>query len=93
MFRSDLDKIIGYVDQDSFGMCNKIADHALVFTLQGLRQKWKQPVAYYFTKDAVKTIDLKHSLVEGIETLQLTGLKIICSISDKGSTNMACIKQ
>lgn len=70
------DKIIGFVDLGSQGRSNIMANHALVFQLQGLRKSWKQPIAYYFTKDTVKTANLKSLLTELITVIQSTGLKV-----------------
>jgi hypothetical protein len=35
-----------------------IADHAQVFMLRRINGKWKQPIAYTFSKSSTKTIDL-----------------------------------
>lgn len=92
-YRKDLDKFVGYVDLGNIlGRSLEIADHTLVFMIQGLYKKWKQPVAFFFTKHSVKTWDLKKILTEIITSLQSIGLKIFCTICDQGSTNVACMK-
>lgn len=87
------DKIIGVVDLGTLGRKIETANHALVFMIHGLRKKWEQPLAYYFTKDVIKTIDLVFLIKEIITSLQSIGLKVLATICDQGSTNRAAIKQ
>ncbi|RZC42335.1 hypothetical protein BDFB_013166, partial [Asbolus verrucosus] len=61
------DQFVGYVDMGSLGRQNILANHALVFMVHGLSSSWRQPLAYYFTRDIVKTDDLKHLVNEIIE--------------------------
>lgn len=37
---------------------SKFADHALVFMVKGIKQNFKQPIAYYFT-NCLNKIELK----------------------------------
>jgi hypothetical protein len=49
-FNQKFNCIEGFEDCGSLHrMCN-VANHALVFMICGLHRKWKQPVAYYFTR-------------------------------------------
>lgn len=92
-YNTSLDEVVGYVDLGSLGRSHEYANHALVFMIQGLYKRWKQPIAYYFTKDVVKTKTLKILIVEIISALQNCGLIVVCTICDQGSTNQAAIKQ
>ncbi|CAH1383823.1 unnamed protein product [Tenebrio molitor] len=64
------DKIIGYEDLGSLGRNKNLANHALVFMVQGLCSGWKQPISYYFVKDTVKSQNLKFLITEVITELQ-----------------------
>lgn len=92
-FDASQDKVLGYVDLGSMGRQNQIANHALVFMACGLHKKWKQPVSFYFTKDTIKTGQLKNLLKETISALQGIGLSVLATICDQGSTNRSAIKQ
>jgi hypothetical protein len=48
------DCIEGFEDRGSQGRTCNIANHALLFMICGLCKKWKQPVAYYFTRGSTK---------------------------------------
>lgn len=39
MYRSDLVKIVGYIDPGLLGRCNKIVNHALAFMVQVIERK------------------------------------------------------
>lgn len=74
------------------GCSNNIADHALVFMLQGINQKWKQPVSYYFVRSGVKTIKLKSILKDIISAIhEKTKFCVLATVSDQGSANVAAI--
>ncbi|KAL3289326.1 hypothetical protein HHI36_003756 [Cryptolaemus montrouzieri] len=51
--------ISGYEDLGHLGRSEKVADHALVFLVRGIRKNWKQAIAYYFTSKTVSTLCLK----------------------------------
>jgi hypothetical protein len=68
-----------------------IADHAHVFMLRGINGKWKQPIAYTFSKSSTKTIDLVRILKAIIKECTEIGFKILATVSDQGSTNQAAI--
>ena len=87
------DKIIGYVDLGPLGRKNELANEALVFMIHGLHKSWKQPIAYFFTKDTVKTNDLKFLIKDIISSLQKAGLRVLATVCDQGPTNRAAINQ
>lgn len=42
----------------------ELADHAMVFMLNGISQKCKQPIAFFFTQGAMKATDIQRNLKE-----------------------------
>jgi len=78
---------------EDFGMDrnpSSFTDHVLTFMIRGIRKKYKQPICFYFVKGTTKT----HQLVKCIEVVQnilSTGLNIVATVSDQGSTNVAAI--
>lgn len=87
------DKIIGYVDLGCLGRKNEFANQALVFMIHGLHKTWKQPIAFYFTRDTIKTADLKYLIKEVITALQGIGLEVLATVCDQGPTNRAAVDQ
>lgn len=69
---------------------NKFPDHALVFRIKGLRQHFKQPIAYYFVADLNK-IELKNLIIEVVKDAQSAGLQIINTVCDQSTVNVGAI--
>jgi hypothetical protein len=46
--------LVGFEDLGNLGRTINIANHAMVFKLHGLYNKWKQPVAYYLIDGGAK---------------------------------------
>ena len=69
------------------------ANHALVFMIRGIRNKFKQVIAYYFTKDTIATNYLKKLIVEVISELQICGFNVVGIVFDQGPTNRAAVMQ
>lgn len=82
------DQVVGYVDLGSLGKSNDIANRVLVFMIRGLNKEYKQPIAYYFTKDSIKTGSLVILLKEIISMLQNIGFKVLCTVCDQSATNV-----
>ncbi|XP_072398747.1 uncharacterized protein [Diabrotica undecimpunctata] len=74
-----------------FKTTDKIANHAQVFMLRGIRRKWKQPVYYNFSNGATKTIDLVHIIKMIVRKCTEIGLNVIAIVCDQGSNNRAAI--
>ena len=81
------DKIEGFSSFDK-----KFANHVMVFMIKGLRRKWKQPVAYYFTNSGMGAADLVRLIKEIILKLEGIGLYIMSTVCDQLSTNAKAIK-
>ncbi|XP_066600971.1 uncharacterized protein [Prorops nasuta] len=69
----------------------EIADHAIVFMLRGLHSGWKIPISYRFVTTATKTITLVRIIKQTISSLQKINLKVVGTVCDQGSANMAAI--
>jgi hypothetical protein len=85
------DCIVGF-DDVGYEKRPKFADHATVFMVRGLRKKWKQPVAFYFSESGIKSAELAAKIKELITKLQAIGLKIVSTISDQATANTAAVK-
>lgn len=70
----------------------KIADHVLVYMVKGLKRKFKQPVAYYFTNSLNKA-ELKALTIKVIKYVQGTGLNILCTVCDQSTVNVSVINE
>jgi hypothetical protein len=77
----------------SLGRSNKVANHALVFMIRGLRSQWKQVIAYYFTANTVSANNLKFLIEEIISQLQDVGLNVVGTVCDQGTTNCSALSQ
>jgi hypothetical protein len=86
-------RICGFEDLGSLGRTDRCASHALVFMVRGVRRHYKEAVAYYFTRDTIKTQQLKEIIVDIIKQLQEVGLNGVATVCDQGSTNRAAIKE
>lgn len=81
------DNIVGYVDMGDLGRFREEANHALVFMLASVSGKWKQPIAFYFSKDQTKTIYLKGLLRNILSCLIKNGFDVIGCICDQGKVD------
>lgn len=88
-YESREDKISGFEDFGDGRSSLKFADHALVFMLKGILKPWKQPVAYYFSENGIKSTQLAVILKTLIRKLRATGFDIVATVSDQMSTNIA----
>jgi hypothetical protein len=92
-YETSKQRISGFEDLGSLGRTDRYANHALVFMVRGIRKNYKQTVAYYFTRDTVKTHQLKQIIVYIIKQLQEVGLNVVATVCDQGSTNRTAIKE
>lgn len=86
------DKIIGFEDW-GHKRTQRIADHALVFMLRGIKTGWKIPLSYNFCKSATKTAQLIRCIKEIINEVRKAGFIIVATLCDQGSSNVAALKQ
>lgn len=59
--------------------------------VNGLHKSWKQPIAFFFTKDCIKSAELKSLIEYVIIKLEEAGLRILCTVCDQAATNRAAI--
>jgi hypothetical protein len=91
-FKQKLGCIEGFEDFGSQGRTSNIANHALVFMVSGLHQKWKQPVAYYFSRRSTKAEMLTQILKEVLDACQNAGLQVVATVCDMGANNIKALK-
>lgn len=63
------------------------ATHVILFMLTGIRQKWKQIVAYHFTGSSIDKGCLKEIIFQVIKKSESIGLRVHAIVSDCGSNN------
>lgn len=71
---------------------SKFADHALVFMVKGIKQNFKQPIAYYFTS-CLNKFELKKLVKTVIRHAQDSGLIIINTVCDQSTVNVSAINE
>ena len=90
-YNAGLDKVEGLEDLGDLGQSRYIANHASVFMLRGLVEKWKQPIGYFLSSGPLEASLLKSCLFSCIEKVRSTGLTPRVVILDQGSNNRAMI--
>lgn len=93
IYNSSSDKVEGYTDYGSTEARGpELADHALVFLIQGLRKKFKQPFAFYFVKGTVSSQKLATLIKEIIKLIKGVGYNVLATVCDQGPTNIGALK-
>lgn len=69
--------ISGYKDIGHLGRSSKLANHALIFMVHGIRKNWKQAISYYFTSGTLSASHLKYLIKENLQALQEIGLTVM----------------
>lgn len=90
-YNKTTDSIVGYVDLGHLGRMKQEANHALVFMLVSLKGKWKQPIAFYFTRDQIKTPHLKQLLTHILHYLVDNQIDVVACVCDQGKINFEII--
>lgn len=86
------DRIVGFIEASDGS--RKWANRALVFMLQGVARKWKQPVAYYFSNNGCSADILKNYLEVVISVTQnIADLDVVATICDMGSSNVKALRE
>ena len=68
------------------------ATKVLVFLLAGLKSRWKQIVAYYFTSNRTRGEEISKIIIEIINKCKVIGITVKSVTSDMGSPNLAAWK-
>lgn len=96
-YSEDADRVLGfedYGDTVNNTMENKPANKALVFMLVGLSQKWKEPVAFYFSQNGCNSVMLKKCMFDVLNASQMyAGVDVVTTICDMGVSNVKCLKE
>ncbi|KAI4455819.1 thap domain-containing protein 9 [Holotrichia oblita] len=83
-------EFIGFEDMGD-ASTDRIADHAQVYILRSISGKWKQPIAYNFSRASTTTVDLARIMQSTITKCFEVELIVIATVSDQGSNNVAAI--
>lgn len=87
-YKRKFQSISGFVDLGNKSQSPIQANSALVFMLAGLRKKWKQPLAFFFSRDSFSATDLDGILRDCVIKLFECGLEVLGITSDQGSNFM-----
>lgn len=89
-YESHKDVITGFVELSE--KTSDFADHALVFMLRGVVQKWQQPLVFYFCKGATSGVQLKAIIKNIIVAVGDTGLIPVELICHQGTAFQSALK-
>lgn len=70
---------------------NEYSEHALVFMVQGLSRRYKQPIGFHFTGKTVTSETLKDLIKEYITALEESGFHVLTTVCDQGPTNRGAL--
>lgn len=82
--------IVGFED-NGLDRTQRFADHNLVFMIKGITNNFKQPISYTFCESSTKRYDLANQITNVLKAVHLSGLKVVDTICDQGTTNTAAI--
>ncbi|KAG8233814.1 hypothetical protein J437_LFUL008034 [Ladona fulva] len=85
-------EIYGFTYHSRKGRSLAVAKQALVFMVCGIRKKWKQPVAYYFSYSSTPANTLPEVIKEVLFALQETELKVVATVCDMGRSNVKALQ-
>lgn len=92
IYNSRTDKVEGYVDLgETQNRSSEVANHALVFMIQGLHKKVKQPIAYYFVKGTIPSQSLAVLIKHVIKAITDIGYTVVTTVCDQGPTNIGSL--
>lgn len=79
--------VIGYEDYGEIERADNVADHSLVFILQGLKERFMMPMTYFFNRGGIKTEKLQELIPRVIRAINKTGLRVVATVCDQAPTN------
>ncbi|CAK1592729.1 unnamed protein product [Parnassius mnemosyne] len=87
------DIIDGFEDLGDYGGRSRgIADHVLVFMLQGIYKNIEEPIAYYFTCGPISSEHLANLINVIIKTVHSIGYQVITTVCDHSVRNVGALK-
>lgn len=89
-YNGHTDDLVGFENYGDDEKTANFANHVLVFMVKGIKKKFKQPVAYYFTQ-TVKAPKLKQILINVVTKVQASGLRIVATVCDQSTANISTI--
>ena len=90
-YNSRTGQVEGFEDRGKGKRTGKIADKAMCFMIQGLAMKYKMPVAFYFSKDAMKADLLTETIREVIDAVESTGFIVSTTACDQATANQTAV--
>lgn len=78
------DEIVG-LHQTDHNKTYEPATNVMVIMARGIHNNWKQPVAYFFVKNACSADDVKTIIFECIEKMTDIGFNVLATVTDQGS--------
>ena len=91
-YSSKTDSVEGLEDFGILGRTKYVANSVVVFSIRGLKNKWKQPVGYFLTSGAINSNilnDLTHMCIRKLRDVGLIPKVLIC---DQGPNNRKFLK-
>jgi len=80
----------GFEDLGRNRMCT-FTNHALLFMVRDLHQKWKQPVVYYLSRGSTEAEMLVQLLNEILDACQNVGLHVVATVCDMGTNGVKAL--
>ena len=72
---------------EGFSKNKELANHALVFMVRGIKEKWKQAIRYFLSSGPMSGKCMEELIRQCIAKLHDIGLTVIIVVSDQGSNN------
>lgn len=86
------DQINGFEELHNDRRTSKLASELLVFMVQGIYRKWKQPVAYFFVNSPARKDMITEILSDLLKELTLSGLNVMAIICDQETIHQQLVK-
>ncbi|CAH2985715.1 unnamed protein product [Chilo suppressalis] len=96
LYNDNADKVEGFVDYGpgvGQGRRNEIADKCIVFMIQGIQKKYKQPMAFYFVKGNISSQHLSSLISNIIKVLEDATFTVVATVCNQGPTNWGALSQ
>ncbi|XP_072947212.1 uncharacterized protein [Epargyreus clarus] len=87
-YNKQKDSLEGFTTNEN----KNIADHVLVFMVKGIKNNFKQPVAYYFTNRLGK-VELKATIKTVVKHIFDCGLIVINTVCDQSPVNVSAVTE
>jgi glycosyltransferase involved in cell wall biosynthesis len=92
-YNVERDLVEGLEDFGNFGRTKYVANHATVFMVRGLIQRWKQPMGYFLSSGTISSSMLQSLLLEALDKVKEIGLEVKVIICHQGSNNRSALEK